>query len=467
MNKQARQIVSRCVKTIERYSLITRDDRILVGFSGGPDSTALLHILHHLQDKLGISLAALYLNHMLRPRAAVREAEFCRLVCEALDIIFYSEEADVPALAAESRLGVEEASRGVRYRILNDVARRGGHTKIAVGHHRDDRAETVLFNLFRGSGRQGMVGMRPIRDNLIRPLYDLNRDDIMKYLEENRLDYMIDASNKSTKYTRNRIRNRILPLIRKDVSAAAVDNILRYSDIVSDEDACLSRLARETYEKLLHITPGGKFSLDLRDKLEYDVWLWRRLIISLLSDVGFFEIEYEEVERIVELIRSGRRSRLSLRTGFRAETAGDRIYLHRPGQKIKTRTVSIPGRYRLEYPRLSISFELVGRPRRLRSSESAAYVDADSLEDDVHITGVKPGMKFHPYGRPGSKKVGDFLTDRKYPRPLRDELPVLCDGNGVIWVVGLEIDHRVRVKSATKEIIKIGVEFYQSSSADA
>lgn len=462
MNRQARHIASRCLKTIERYSLIRRDDRILVGFSGGPDSTALLHILHHLQDKLGISLAALYLNHKLRPRAAAREAEFCRTFCEALDVLFFYEESDVPALAAERRQGVEETSREVRYGRLDEAAHRGGYTKIAVGHHRDDRAETILFNLFRGTGRQGLVGMRPIRDNLIRPLYDLNRDDILTYLELNQLQYMIDASNKSRKYTRNRIRHRILPLILKEISSAAIDNIIRFSDILSDEDAYLNRLVREIYRRLLLITPGRKFSLDLTDKLEYDIWLWRRLMLLLLSDVGLFEIEYEEIERTIDLIRSGKQNRLSLRSGFRAETAGDRLYLYRPGRKIERRAVSIPGRYRLDYPQLGINFEVVERPRRFDGGGNTAYIDADCLTGDLFIGRVRPGMKFHPYGRPGTKKVGDFLTDRKYPRPLRDELPVVCDGNGVVWVVGLEIDHRVRVQPATREIVKIGVEFYQS-----
>lgn len=462
MDKQSRQIIERCQRTIESFSLIERDDRILVGFSGGPDSTALLHILHHLQDKLGISLAALYLNHKLRPRVAIREAEFCRSFCEARDIMYHYEEADVPAVAAEGKLGMEEASREIRYRILREAAYRGGFSKIAVGHHRDDRAETILFNLFRGSGRQGVVGMRPIRGNIIRPLYELGRDDILAYLEHNRQEFMIDASNKSGKYTRNRIRNRILPLIKRDISSAAVDNILRYSDIVVEEDEYLDVVAEKIYKKVLNITPGGKFNLDLTDRLEYDKWLWRRMVILLLSDAGFFEIEYEEIERIVDLIRRGTQTRVSLRSGFRAETAGRRMYLYRPGRKIEARTVSIPGRYRLEYPRLSLSFEFVERPLSLKNDGKIAYVDPGTVTGEVRITSVRPGMKFHPYGRPGSKKVGDFLTDMKYPRPLRDELPVVCDDAGVIWIAGLEIDHRVCVKPTTKEIIKIGVEFYQS-----
>ncbi len=456
----ASKTINRVRASISDFGLLDPGDRVLVGLSGGPDSIALLHILHRLQDDLDISLAAIYLNHLLRPRSAKKEADFCRSLCESLAVIFHYEEADVSAYAAENNMGIEEAAREVRYRIYDEAASRGGYTKIAVGHHRDDRAETILFNLFRGTGRQGVVGLQPKRGKIIRPLYDLYRDEIMAYLKQHRLRHMVDMSNRSRAFTRNRIRNRVLPLIKKEISASVVDNLLRYSRIVADEDMYLKRLTDKEYDKLLAVTPGGKFNLDLTDKLEYDVWLWRRLVLSLLSGVGLFEIGYDEVERIVELIRSGKKTRLALRAGFRAETAGDRLYVFRPGRKIVRKKVAIPGRYRLEYPRLCVTLERVDRRRRVGGAGGTAYVDVDRIEGELYITGMKAGMKFHPYGRPGSKKVGDFLTDRKYPRPLRDELPILCDDNGIVWVAGLEIDHRVRVQSTTREIAKIEIEAY-------
>ncbi len=455
------KIVSRCLATIKDHALISRADRILVGLSGGPDSTALMHILHRLQDRLDISLAGLYLNHMLRPRSAKKEAECCREFCEKLSVLYLYEEADVAEMAQMMRVGIEEAAREVRYSVYETAARRGGFTKIAVGHHRDDRAETILFNLFRGAGRQGLIGLQPKRDNIIRPLYDISHQDILEYLREHNINYRLDSSNRSPKYTRNRIRNRIIPLIEKDVSPRAVDNILRYSRIIADEDAFLHRLAHEAYEKLVQVSPGGKFSLDLTDKLKYDIWLWRRLIIRLLSAAGLFDIAYEEVERVVELIEGNRRTRRSLRYGLHAEVAGTALYVYRTDHKITPIRVAIPGHYQLEYPRLRVDLTLVKHPDGSgRKLPSVACVDVDRLAGELTVTGVKPGMRFHPYGRPGSKKVGDFLTDRKYPRPLRDELPVLCDQKGVVWLAGLEIDHRVRVQSSTKRVARIEVKRY-------
>jgi tRNA(Ile)-lysidine synthase len=451
------KIISRCLATIKKHSLISRADRVLVGLSGGPDSTALMHILHRLQDKLDISLAGIYLNHMLRPRSAKKEAEFCRVFCDGISVLYIYEEADVADLAAMMKTGIEETAREVRYSVYEAAARRGGFTKIAVGHHRDDRVETILFNLFRGAGRQGIIGLQPKRANIIRPLYDISHKDILAYLKENKVEYMFDSSNRSPKFTRNRIRNRVIPLIEKEVSSKAVDNVLRYSRIIADEDAFLHRLARETYEKLVQVSPGGKFSLDLTDKLKYDIWLWRRLVIYLLSAAGLFDIAYEDVERIIDLIHNNGRTRRSLRYGLHAEIAGKALFVYRTERKVTPIRVAVPGHYQLDYPHVRIDLSLIKHPDRSARNSAVAIIDADQLEGALTVTGIKPGMRFHPYGRPGSKKVGDFLTDRKYPRPLRDELLVLCDQNGVVWVAGLEIDHRVRVQSSTKRVARIEV----------
>ena len=455
-------IIKRVLQTIRRYRLIDDGDRILVGLSGGPDSTALLHILHRLQDKLNVALSAVYINHLLRPAAAKKETAFCRKFCDRLTVPFLFEEADVPKLAAEARSGVEETARMIRYEIFDRLLTRGGFAKIAVGHHRDDRAETVLFNLFRGAGRQGAVGLAPRRDKVIRPLYDMGRDDIMNYVEESRLEYITDASNRSAKFTRNRIRSRVIPVIKREVSEAAMDNVIRFSDILADEEAYLREITLAAYKKVELRTPGGKFSLDLGGNLEYDIWLRRRLIMQLLADAGVFDIEYMEVGRIVDFVTSGRQSRISIRKEIVAETAGGRLYVYHPGRRIGVHKVGIPGRYRLEYPRVCFRFEFAGGQdvKGKKSGGSVARVDADKLEGDLYVAGLKPGARFHPFGRPGSKKVSDFLTDQKYPRPLRDELPILYDERGVVWVAGLEIDHRVRVQSTTRKIAEIEIETY-------
>jgi len=453
-------VINKVAETIRKYDLIEKGDKILIGFSGGPDSVALMYILHSLQKRLKISLSAVYINHHIRPRAAKREARFSENICAKFGVPFTCEDVNIPKLSQKDKTGIEETARIYRYQTLERLAAQQACTKIAVGHHRDDRAETVIFNLLRGSGRMGVAGIPVRRGKIIRPLYEINRAEIADFLEENGLRYMTDRSNYSRKYTRNRIRRRIIPLMQRLISGAAVDNIIRFSEIVAEEERFLGNMTSVLYDKLVSITPGGKIRLDLSDKLEYDTWLKRRLVFKILAAAGFADIEFAEVERLVDLINQGRQTRLAIQKEWTAEIAGASLYIYRPGSKISDYTVAIPGRCHLEYPRIWIDFEFVDKSK-VKEIQSAAgrvaYIDADKVEGRLYLSGLKRGVRFRPYGRPGSKKAGDFLTDRKYPRPLRDELPVLYDDQGIVWMAGLEIDHRVRVQSATGKIIKIEI----------
>lgn len=450
-------------KTIVSYGLIEKENAILVGLSGGPDSVALLHILYRLRRQFDFILGAAYINHRLRPRIAKKEADFCADLCSRLSLPFLYKEVDIPNLAKREKKGIEETARKYRYQALVDLAKREGYRKIAVGHHRDDRAETILFNLFRGAGRQGAIGLPISRDNIIRPLYDVTREEIIAYLGRNRLAYMTDRSNLSSVYTRNRIRRRLIPTIEKEISGRAIDNLIRFSDILAAEDKFLRQTMFHLYKRIVFVTPGGKFKLDLTRGFSYDKWLKRRLIMQWLSDAGLWEIDYVEVERVINLTESRVNVRRSLRDRWSIEKSGNDLFLYRPGKAIGRLEMNIPGRVELLYPTLWISAERAGR-RSLRSIRKSAgriaYVDAAKLSGNVFVSGPKKGMKFRPCGRPGSKKVGDFLTDIKYPRPLRDELPVLCDQKGIIWLAGLEIDDRVKIDSHTKETVKLEIGRY-------
>ncbi len=459
----SKKTISKVAETIADYSLVNQGDKVLVGFSGGPDSVALLHILSRLSRKLGIKLGAVYLNHLLRRRAAQKEARFCADFCGRLSVSFYYEEADINVLAEKEKAGIEEIARRHRYRVLTTLAQDKGYDKVAVGHHRDDRVETILFNLFRGSGRQGIIGMPPKRQNIIRPLFDINREEIMEYLQVNNLAYMIDRSNLSRKFTRNRIRHRLLPLIKKEIADRADENIIRFSDIMAGEEDFLYQKSHRLYQKVTSKTPGGKIRLDLTEFMGYDLWLKRRLAMQLLDEIGLWDAEYADVERILALAGRTGDSRLSVRKDLTAEKAGEYLYLYRPGSRIETCQAAVPGVFRLKHPRLWISFEYVDhyRVERVRESRGkVAYIDADKPDGKLYVAGLKRGMRIHPYGRPGSKKAGDFLTDRKYPRPLRDELAVLYDGRGIVWLAGLEIDERVKVDKQTIKTVKLEVGNY-------
>ena len=461
--KQSADIVKRVKETIDRFSLVDSGDSILIGLSGGPDSVALTDILKRAKKSLNLRLGAIYINHGIRPREAVREEAFCREMCDDLGIPFYSETVDIPGLAQSEKNGIEETARLYRYRILEAIAKKHGFAKIAVGHHSDDRVETILFNLFRGAGRNGIIGFQPKRGNIIRPLYDLSRGDILTYLRLEKLAYRIDSSNKNTDYTRNRIRLKILPKITELVSVTAPANILRCASLLQDEERFLSEYASKIYRELSDVTPGGKNRLDLSHKLAYDTWLTRRLLILLLTDAGVFDIDFAMIDRLLALIDTKKGQRLQLTNDRFAEISGSQLYVYSPVNKMGRTEVHIPGNYTLDYPRLRITLGLADREMGQNfgaTDRQSAFVDFDRLREPFFFSGLQKGAKFHAFGRPGSKKAGDFLTDRKYPRPLRDELPVLYDAEGIVWLAGIEIDNRVAVTDKTRKIVKIEIGRY-------
>ena len=457
------KIVANVSHCIIAHNLIENGDNVLVGLSGGPDSVALLHILSRLRDRLEITLGAAYINHRLRPRAASAESDFCADMCRRLGVRYHYETVDIPVLAAQEKAGIEETARKYRYQILERLAREEKYDKIAVGHHRDDRVETILFNLFRGAGRHGLVGIPARRGIIIRPLYDLTRDEIESYLAEHDLAFMLDRSNQSRRFVRNRIRTRILPLIKKEIAPHAADNIIRLAEIIADEETYFDRETERVFGKIFSDTPGGKFVLDLGKWKGYDIWLRRRIVIRLMHAAGVWDTEYAEIERVVRLGDGPAGSRTSLAHRLTAETTGGKLFLYCPGAVIGKQELQIPGVYVLSFPRLRLRLAAAGaiaREKLKAESGTTAYIDAGKLSGGLFVAGLKVGVRFRPYGRPGSKKAGDFLTDRKFPRPLRDEMPVLYDRQGVVWLAGVEIDHRVRVGPSTKETVKLEIRRY-------
>ena len=451
-------IEKKVLQAFDRYNLPGRGLTILVGLSGGPDSVALLHILANLRKKLEISLGAAYIDHCLRPQAVKKEIAFCQKLCRARSIPFYVEKIDIPGMAKKDRTGIEETARNYRYKALNDICGREGYDLIALGHHADDRVETILFNLFRGSGREGIIGFRPHRDNIIRPLYDLARSEIENYLADKNLEYMIDASNKEFRFTRNRIRNQVLPLISSEINAAAPHNILRMSRILEDEETYLAQVARKTAKKIFTDSPGGQICLDLTSFCGYDKWLRRRLIRLALERVKMQEITFFSVDQVLKTAENG--GRRSLPEGLTVERYGENAYIYRSGRRIRKTPLKIPGETIIDFPHLcfrSRIFTLTTKKDLKKDPARIAWIDADRLNGNLYIDGMKTGERFHPFNRPGSKKAGDFLTDRKYPRPLRQELPVIYDAAGIIWLAGIEIDDRVKVGPKTVRVLKIEI----------
>ena len=250
------------LKTINKYQMIQTGDKIVIGVSGGPDSITLLNILNEFKEKLNINIYVAHINHMIR-KEADEETKYVHDFCEKINVEFYSKKINVAEEAKKLKIGTEEAGRNIRYDFFEEVAKKVGANKIATAHNSNDNAETVLMNIIRGSSVSGLKGIEPIRDGkFIRPLIETSRKRIEEYCAENRLNPRYDKTNKENIYTRNKVRNLLIPYIQKEFNPNIIDGINRLSNIAREEEEFLNGIIKREYKKLLIMKKDNKNSFN-------------------------------------------------------------------------------------------------------------------------------------------------------------------------------------------------------------
>ena len=291
------------LETINKYSMISKGDKVIVAVSGGPDSIALLNALINLKEKLGCSLYVAHVNHMIR-EVADSETEYVQEFCKSRGIECFVKKVDVISLANEKKIGTEEAGRNVRYEFFDEIFNKVNADKIAIAHNANDNAETVLMNVLRGSGISGLKGIEPIRDNkFIRPLIEIERADIEKYCEEKTLNPKFDESNKDNTYTRNKIRNLLIPFLKEEFNPSVVEGLNRLSDLASQENKYIEEIVNKEYANILVSTDSEKIVLNLKKFNELDDFIKGKIImLCVLNLFGSTKgIEKKHIEDIIKL----------------------------------------------------------------------------------------------------------------------------------------------------------------------
>ena len=293
------------LKTIETYDLIEKNDKIVIGVSGGPDSICLLHVLYGLKEKLGIEIVVAHVNHMLRDVADL-ETEYVQSFCKKLGIECYVKKADILEISKTQKKGTEEVGRQVRYDFFDEVAKKTNSNKIATAHNSDDRAETVILNILRGSGLSGLKGIEPIRDNkYIRPLINTDRQDIENYCNDNKLEPKYDKTNNENIYTRNKVRNTVIPYIKKEFNPNIIKTINRLSSLATEENEYLQAITKQEFENLL-IEKTENIILDLHKFNSLNLVIKRRLILYTINEVLHTTngIEKVNIDDIIKLCKN-------------------------------------------------------------------------------------------------------------------------------------------------------------------
>lgn len=450
--------IAKVLETIKKYNMISYGDRVLVGFSGGPDSLCLLHILYRLKRALGISLAAVHLNHMIRDEEAIRDERFSKEFAESINIPFYSKRVPVEDLAKEMRISTEEAGRIVRYGFFDEVCKLEGTNKIALAHNMNDQAETMIMRFFRGTGVSGLGGINPIReDKYIRPVIGLSRDEIEEYCLNNSLNPVRDSTNEKSLYTRNRIRLELIPYIMKNLNPNIIESLYKTSEIIREEDSYLNKTAKG-YIKDLKFKDGlliEKFNcLDLAVK--------RRIMRILINEIrgDIVGIEGIHIEECVLLILKGE-------TGKRVNLPGDiQCVIEYDIFKIERETekkyynypLPLPGGINIKEIGISISTKILEKNNsNFRDNDFVKYFDYDKIKGELSVRNRRDGDYIYPKGMRGRKKFKDILIDKKIPRDKRDDIPLIAIEGEIIWAIGFRDTNNYNIDERTKKILEIKI----------
>jgi len=460
---KAGSVIEKAQSAILRHGMIEKGDIVVVAVSGGPDSVCLLDVLYRLKDSLGISLVIAHFNHLLRSGEDEEETRFMQSLSKLYDIPLETDEwREGPQPSGGSK---EEQARKARYAFLEGVRERCGARRIAVAHNLNDQAETVLMRLLRGSGPMGLSAMSPVREDIIiRPFLAVKRDEIISYLQSGGLKYMIDSSNNSNIYLRNRIRLEVIPALEK-VQPSVINSLTRLAGIMRQDEAYLAKEASGLFGELKREEREGAIALDITALNSLHPALRGRVlryaVIAVKGDlfrVG--EVHIRALETLIANLSPSASVRLP--DGITVRRQYDLVLFEKKGARpsvLKELVIPGPGRYHMQYPPQIINVEEF---KGVSSNPSAAtpheaYLDAGLIKYPLKVRGVRPGDRFIPMGMDQPKKLKEFFIDRKVPRMERPFVPILTCRGEIVWICGMRPDNRFRITEKTMKIIRVSL----------
>ena len=472
-----KKIMIKVEEYIRNNRMIEPGDVVLAGVSGGADSICLLFLLEGLRKKLKFKLMVAHVNHGIREDAS-EDSDFVDKICEELDVPFFLCKADVPALSEEWKMSEEEAGRRVRYEFFEDVLRtkapdeyKQGKVKIAVAHHSDDRAETFLLNLFRGTGLKGLGSIQPVRGKVIRPLLFMTRAEIEKYLEKNNIEFKKDYTNDENEYLRNRIRNHLIPYIKREITPSITERINATADIAAEADRYIEGQVNKAFKECVTKETDVFVELDIEKFLSEDPYIQNKLILTVLSMLssGGKDIGSVHVRSVKTLLNTQGSHEIDLPYRIKVRKVYDKLSFGIQGKTVVNereavsfskdmeREIDIKGYGKLKFKTFLCDDEkLMSIPR----NKYTKWFDYDKIGESLTVRKRNKGdyLIINNFGQ--KKTLQDYMVDEKIPRDTRDSIPVLADGNHILWVLGYRVSTGYKVDNKTKRILQVELEEY-------
>ncbi len=431
--------------------LIETGDGIIVGLSGGADSVYLLHFLKILQEEYALRLYAVHIHHGIRGAEADQDEEYARECAMSLGIPYESFRCDIPLLAKESGMSIEEAGRQYRYHCFREIAESKGYQKIAVAHHKNDQAETVLFQLMRGSGVRGLGGMRPCQNGIIRPLLILTREQIETELRMDGIGWREDSSNQDHAYVRNKLRCEVIPYLKREIQPEVVEHVAETAAQLQEVWAYLDRQVREASAALVH-RESDRLWFERYKFLSIDPVLQPYILLELMAEMAGSrkDLGRVHVQGWMNLIQGETGKRISLPYGLQAGKDYEVVWLTRISQT--TESLELPWEVQMrQYSRQEL-------PAQIPKNNCTKWFDYAKIGFDSVWRHPMPGDTLVIDQSGHRKKLSRILLDEKIPRERRGQLWVLADGGNVLWVPQIQrVSMGYYVTEETKEVLVVNI----------
>ncbi len=440
---------------IQKTGMISTGERIIVAVSGGIDSMVLLDVLNAVRSEFSLTLAIGHCNHQLRGNESDEDEAFVRSTAQRYGIECYIEQTNTAKIADTEKKSLQETARELRYAFLQKLRSSSGFNVIATAHHADDNTETMLFNMFRGAGVQGLSGIPAMRKDacIIRPLLFATRNDIASYAQEQDIQFREDSSNANPEYTRNYLRHTLIPSIREHINPNLTATLQRTSELFNQLEEYIEEESKKVVGTVVIAESKEEIILDLGKFHSLQIFLQEYLLQQFAKRIAVGEIDFGSVKMLHRLSRGATGSSLTL---------GNTVSVYKDRDRLIMTTIRPAGRYehpielnkRHEFNTFSFESTTVDHAD-MTGNPSVEYIDSSFLGKNLMLRSWQEGDWFIPLGMSTKKKISDFFIDAKVPVFEKNSIPLLVSDDQIVWVCGKRLDNRFKVTPSTRSITKL------------
>lgn len=449
-------------KNILEKNLIINGDNVLIALSGGPDSVFLFHNLRKLRDSISFNLYASHINHMYRGEDAMHDEEFVRNLCETYGIKLFVKRKNATEYSKELKVTEEEAGRILRYNFFKENLTEVGGGKVAVAHNLNDQAETVLQRIIRGTGIDGLSAMTFKKANLIRPMLNVSKIEIMNYLYDNNYDYCIDITNSSDIYGRNKIRLNLIPYLEQNFNPNIQNSLYRMSEAMERDKKIIEKYVELKFADVLKEKTHNKIVMDLNLLSSLDIGETGRIIRRAIEELkgNAVNIEMKHIDYSINLIKTGKTGKkINLTEGFTIEISYGNLIINKTVEKINDFEYNIvlnETKYIKEINK-NLFLNVIDISQADIKNKNIISLDYDEIKGNLVARNRRRGDLMMPCGMNGNKKIKDIFIDLKIPLEERNKKLIIADDENILWLEGYRINDKYKVSAATKKILTISL----------